>query len=59
MSVSGGVLLNSFQNIERKRKAFEELSMTAKWRSHQKRRSFFPLAKMPAPFIKIQGAMWP
>jgi hypothetical protein len=57
MYASEDVLLNSFQNIERKRKRFEERSTKKKF-MYQKRRSPSLHVKRLALFIRIRGVMW-
>jgi hypothetical protein len=57
MCASEDVLLNSFQNTERKRKLFEGRSTKGKF-IHPKRRSPSLPVKRPALFIRIREAMW-
>jgi hypothetical protein len=58
-SVSGVVLLSSFRNIDKKRRAFEGFSMVGKRRKDLlKKGSLFLLARRPALFNRIQRAMW-
>jgi hypothetical protein len=54
-SVFGVVLLNSFQNIEKKRRVFEGLFMGE---SLSKKESLFLPVRRPAPFNRIQKVMW-
>jgi len=58
-SVFGVVLLSSFQNIEKKKRACEELSMLERWReSLPKKELLFLPVKRPVPFNRIQKPMW-
>jgi len=53
------VLLNSFQNIKRKKRAFEEPSMVKGVRENPSKKEFLsPLARRPALFNRIRRAMW-
>jgi hypothetical protein len=53
---SGDVLLNSFQNTERKRKPFEGLFTAGRFKN-QKRKFLSLLARRPVPFIRIRRIM--
>jgi hypothetical protein len=58
-SAFGVVLLNSFQNIEKKKRAFEGLSMVERLIESPSKKEFLSLhAKRPVPFNRIQKAMW-
>jgi hypothetical protein len=58
-SVSEGVLLNSFQNIEKKKRVFEGLSMVERLIESPSKKEFLSLhARRPVPFNRIQKAMW-
>jgi hypothetical protein len=58
-SAFGVALLNSFQNIEKKKRAFEGLSIRERWKeSLPKKGSLFLPAKKPVPFNRIQKVMW-
>jgi hypothetical protein len=57
MSALEDALLNIFQNIERKRKAFEELFTAASFKNQKKRSLSLP-AKRLVPFIRMQKVMW-
>jgi hypothetical protein len=58
-SVSEGVLLNSFQNIEKKKRVFEGLSMVERLIESPSKKEFLSLhAKRPVPLNRIQKAMW-
>jgi hypothetical protein len=58
-SASGVALLNSFQNIEKKKRAFEGFSIRERWKeSLPKKESLFLPARRPVPFNRIQKVMW-
>jgi hypothetical protein len=58
-SVFEGVLLNSFQNIEKKKRAFEGRFMMERLReSLSKKKSLSLPVRRPVPFNRIQKAMW-
>jgi hypothetical protein len=58
-SAFGVAPLNSFPNTERKKRAFEELSIRKRWRkSLSKKESLCLPAKRLVPFNRIQEVMW-
>jgi hypothetical protein len=57
MCASEDVLLNSFQNTERKRRLFEGRFTRGKY-MYQKGRFRSPLVRRLVPFIRMREAMW-
>jgi hypothetical protein len=57
-SAFGDALLKSFQNIEKRRQVFGEVSIIIRFRKNPSTRIlFFLLVKRHALFTRIQGAM--
>jgi hypothetical protein len=58
-SVFGVALLSSFPNTEKKKRAFEGLSIRERWKqSLPKKESLCLPAKWLVPFNRIQKVMW-
>jgi hypothetical protein len=58
-SAFGDVRLNLFQNIEKKKRVFEGLSMVERWIEGPSKKEFLSLrARRPVPFNRIRKAMW-
>jgi hypothetical protein len=59
-SVSGDVLLSSFQSIDRKKKPSEERSIVESTEKEvRKGRSLFPRARRPVRSVRIREATFP